>query len=80
LGQALEGARLSEDTQRRAARDRLMSGIVARMRESLNMDAVLQTAAREIGESLGLHTVTIQLESDNGSESESQTANSRGKA
>ncbi len=72
LGVALEGARLHEDTQRRAARDRLMSDIVSRMREPLNMGAVLQTATREIGESLGLHTVTIQLEADDDSASESQ--------
>jgi GAF domain-containing protein len=80
LGQVLEGARLHEDTQRRAARDRLMSEIVARMRESLNMDSVLQTAAHEIGESLGLHTLTIQLEASNDSGSEAQADNGRGKA
>jgi GAF domain-containing protein len=80
LGIALESARLYEDTQRRAARDRLMSEIVARIREPLDVGAVLQTAAREIGESLGLHTVTIQLETDKDSASESRPTNSRGKA
>jgi GAF domain-containing protein len=80
LSQVLEGARLHEDTRRRAARDRLMSRIVARMRESLNMDSVLQTAAREIGESLGLHTVTIQLETTNDASSEAQAGNGRGRA
>jgi GAF domain-containing protein len=80
LSQVLEGARLHEDTRRRAARDRLMSQIVARMRESLNMDSVLQTAAREIGESLGLHTVTIQLETTNDASSEAQAGNGRGRA
>jgi GAF domain-containing protein len=64
LGQALESARLYQDTQRRAIQERLVGDVTARMRETLNMDAVLRTAAREIGETLGLQDVTIRLESD----------------
>ena len=62
LGAALESARLYQDTQRRAARERLTGAIATRMRESLDMETVLQTAAREIGEKLGLHDIAIQLE------------------
>jgi GAF domain-containing protein len=64
LGVALESARLYEDTQRRAAQERLVGEVTARMRETLDIDTVLQTAVREIGESLGLHDLTIQLEID----------------
>jgi GAF domain-containing protein len=62
LSVALESARLYQDTQRRAARERLTSQVTARVRETLDVDTVLQTAVREIGAALGLHDVTIQLE------------------
>jgi GAF domain-containing protein/HAMP domain-containing protein len=62
IAQTLEGARLYQDTQRRAAQEQLTSAITARMRESLDMERVLQTAAQEIGERLGLHDIAIQLE------------------
>jgi GAF domain-containing protein len=61
---ALERAHLLEETQRRAARERIVGDISTRMRERLDVDAVLQTAVREMGEALGLHDVTIQLEMD----------------
>jgi GAF domain-containing protein len=64
LNVALESARLHQDTQRRAARERLVSEVTARMRESLDLNTVLQIAAREIGTSLELHDVTVQLEMD----------------
>ncbi|MCD4737737.1 MAG: GAF domain-containing protein [Anaerolineae bacterium] len=62
LSLALESARLYEDTQRRATREQLVSEVTARMRESLDMDTVLQTAAREIRQVLGLHDISIRLE------------------
>jgi GAF domain-containing protein len=61
LGLALEGARLHEDTQRRAARDRLMSDIVTRMRETLDMEVVLQTAIRDIGQALNIAEVEVRM-------------------
>jgi GAF domain-containing protein len=64
LSVALESARLYQDTLRRALQEQLVGEATARMRETLNMDAVLRTAAREIGETLGLQDVTIRLESD----------------
>jgi GAF domain-containing protein/HAMP domain-containing protein len=62
VGVALEGARLYQDTQLRAARERLTSEITARMRETLDVETILQTAVREMRQALGLHDVTIQLE------------------
>ncbi len=62
MGMALESARLYQDSQRRAVREQLTGSIAARMRESLNVEAVVKTAAQEIGEKLGLHDIAIQLE------------------
>jgi GAF domain-containing protein len=61
LGQALESARLYQDTQRRAAQERLIGEVTARMRETLDMDAVLRTAAQEIRQALGLAQFSVQL-------------------
>ncbi len=49
LGQALESARLYEDTQRRAARERMLSEVTASFAQSLDFEAVLQAAAQELG-------------------------------
>lgn len=69
LGQALESARLYQDVQRRAARDRMFSEATTRMRETLDMDAILQTAIREIGESLGLAEVEVRMRKGSAQES-----------
>jgi GAF domain-containing protein/HAMP domain-containing protein len=61
LGTALEGARLYQETQRRAARDRMLGDVAARMRETLDMDTVLQTAIREIGEALDIAEVEVRM-------------------
>ncbi|MBU0492649.1 MAG: GAF domain-containing protein [Chloroflexi bacterium] len=61
LGVALEGARLYQDSQRRAARERLTTEITNRMRETLDMDTVLQTAIREMGQALGIPRITVRL-------------------
>ena len=45
---ALESARLYQDTQHRAAQERLTSEVSARMRESLDLDAVLRTTTEEM--------------------------------
>ena len=66
LGVTLESARLYEETRRRAAQEQLTSQITARMRETLDVETVLQTAVREIGEALQLHDLAIQLEVDGG--------------
>jgi GAF domain-containing protein len=64
LAPALESARLFEASQRRAAREQLVGEISTRMRETLDVESVLKTAAREIGEALELHDLAIQLEMD----------------
>jgi GAF domain-containing protein len=61
LGVALENARLYQDSQHRAERERLMGEVTARMRESLDLEAVLKTAAQEVRQALGLPKVTVRL-------------------
>lgn len=69
LGEALESARLYEDTQRRAERERVAADISARIRESLNVDAVLRTAVMEMRRALNLDEITIRLGEGNGPKS-----------
>ncbi|MEJ2207563.1 MAG: GAF domain-containing protein [Anaerolineae bacterium] len=61
LGLALEGARLYEDTQRRAAQEELVGQVTGRFRETLDVDSVLKTAAQEIRQALGLSRFTVRL-------------------
>lgn len=61
LEMALDSARLYQDTQRRAAEDRLIGEVTARIRETLDIDTVLQTAIREMGVALGLPRVEVRM-------------------
>ena len=58
---ALENARLLETTQRRATQERLIGEITANIRESLDLDVVLQTAVREMGEALDIAEVQVRM-------------------
>lgn len=48
--QALENARLIEETQARAARERVLNEMTAQMSRSLDLDALLRTAVQELGQ------------------------------
>ena len=61
LSVALESAQLFEETQRRASRERLIGEVTARVRETLDVDMVLQTAIREVGEALALAEVEVRM-------------------
>ena len=61
LGVALDSARLYQDAQRRATQDRVLGEVAGRMRETLDMDAVLKTAVRDIGEALGIAEVEVRM-------------------
>jgi nitrate/nitrite-specific signal transduction histidine kinase len=67
LGQALESARLYDDTQQRAAREQLIGEVTTRMRETLDLETVVKTAAAEIRQALGLEEFVISLATDNDS-------------
>lgn len=64
LGQTLERAQLYLQTRQRAAHDRMIATVSSRMRESTNIDAVLQTTVREILGALDLTSVEVRLGSD----------------
>ncbi len=68
LGTALESARLYQDTQRRAAQEQLISSITAHMRETLDIETVLQTAAREMRDVIGLAEVEVRVGTSPGSD------------
>jgi PAS domain S-box-containing protein len=79
LGQALESARLFEDTRRRAERERLIGEITAKIRASTDMQAILQTAAAELGQVLGVSRARVQVATAGPSlEEQEQAADSAG--
>ncbi len=58
---ALDNARLLAETRARAAREGLTAEIAARMRESLDIEKVLQVAVQDLGRALGAVEVNIRL-------------------
>jgi len=70
---AADNLRLVDETQRRAARERLAGEVTARMRETLDLETVLRTALEEMYRALNLDEVVIRLtpgEADNASADE----------
>ena len=61
LGVALESARLYQETRRRAVQEQLLGEIAARMRESLDLETVLRTAAEELFQTLEAERVVVRL-------------------
>ena len=61
LGVALESARLYGASQSQAERERLIGEVASRMRESLDVDAVLRTAVQELRRSLGIAQVEVRI-------------------
>jgi len=72
VGTALESARAYQETQRRAAREQLTSEVSGRIRETLDLDTILQTAAQGIREALGLQEVSIELGTSGGNDQPQQ--------
>jgi len=64
----LENARLLEEIQERADREKVVSDIASKVRGATNIDSIIQTTVAEIGKSLGVTEVRIQLKTP-GSES-----------
>ena len=58
---ALENIRLVERTKERANREQMISKVSSRIRESLDLDIVLRTSAREIQKALSLEEAEIRL-------------------
>jgi GAF domain-containing protein len=66
---AMERARLLDEAQVRAARERLIAEVSARMREQLDVGAVLKTTADEMYRALDLEEIVIRLTADGSSNS-----------
>lgn len=60
-GLTVENARLLAESQRRARREQLAAEVTSKLRSSLDMEIVLQTAVREIAQRLGIAQVEVQL-------------------
>ena len=63
VGLALENARLLEDAQTRASRERSIGEISARIGSAFDVDSILRTTAQEIGKALGDAEVQVHLRS-----------------
>jgi GAF domain-containing protein len=64
---ALENARLVQSAQRRAARERAIGDISAKIGSVSNLESILQTAVEELGRKIGGATeVSLELSSGNG--------------
>jgi len=61
LAQALENARLFEAAQQNAMQEQMVGGVTRRMRETLSVDTVLQTAVAELRTLLDLEGVEIRV-------------------
>jgi hypothetical protein len=61
LAQTMEGLRLLDETQRRAAEERLIGEVTGRLRQTLSVDAILQTAAQEMRAALDLAEVEVRM-------------------
>jgi GAF domain-containing protein len=58
---AAENLRLLDETQRRAAQERLIGEVTSRIRESLDIETVLKTTASEMRQALDLDNLVIRL-------------------
>jgi GAF domain-containing protein/HAMP domain-containing protein len=58
---ALENARLLEDSQRRAARERSISEMSSKIGSAADIDAILRSTVEELGKTLGNAEVAIQI-------------------
>ena len=58
---ALENARLVEESQSSAHREQVVADITGQIWTSTTTDAILQTAARELGRAIETDEVTIEL-------------------
>jgi transcriptional regulator with GAF, ATPase, and Fis domain len=62
VGLALENARLLEETQRRAERERLVAEITTKMRAVNDPQQILETAAAELRSALRVKSVQVRLQ------------------
>lgn len=61
FGLALESSRLYEESQRQAEYEKITGRVTANIRQRLDVETVLRTAAQEVRQALGLPEVTVRL-------------------
>jgi GAF domain-containing protein len=61
MGVIIENSRLFAEAQTRAARERLVGELATRMRQTLDVESVLRTAAHEVRRALDLPEVVVRL-------------------
>jgi GAF domain-containing protein len=61
IANAIENARLFEETQHLAQRERTISQITSKLRSALNLETILQTAVEELGQALGASEAIVSL-------------------
>lgn len=62
---AMENARLLEESQRRAAREQTISEMSARIGSGTEIEAILQTAVRELGAQISGTQISVEIGSEN---------------
>jgi GAF domain-containing protein len=62
LGLTLENARMLEDMQRQASRERLVADMTSKLWASADINTIVRTAVEELGSSLDVSEAMIQLE------------------
>ncbi len=70
LAIALENARLLENIQERAEREHTVGEISSKVRSSQTIEAIMQTAVSELGKTLGVNEVSIQLKTTDNTDQE----------
>jgi GAF domain-containing protein len=73
LGASLESARLYQDTQRRAARERLTREITDELRRATSAEGIIQTAVDELYRVLGTSRAFGKLKAAPASQDRGQT-------
>ncbi len=72
LSQAMENARLFDETRRQADRERAIGDITDKMQASMNVEAIVRFAADEFYSLLDLEQVTIYLNAEGNDENEEE--------
>jgi GAF domain-containing protein len=72
LAFALENARLVDESQKRAARERAVSEMTARIGSSVDVNSILQQTVKELGLIIGNSEVVIQLKNEDNRKLEDQ--------
>ena len=73
LALSLDNARLFQESQRAAERERVVNNIAARLTPQTEISDILQTAVREVGQALRAPQVSIRLHRTNGSNGNGST-------